>query len=152
MSFLEISHFTVSQSPPDLSELNPDVPKDLQIIINMMMAKNKRDRVQVSLDFIELIDSLQNLLALAEILKVIQHNLVSTEEDRIPVNSEKLKFTGKFDIPEKLYGREEQLQTLIQEASCLETKKKSRSINFLVGISGIGKTEIVYEVTVTSDL
>lgn len=62
------------------------------------------------------------------------------------VKPENLKYSGRFYIPEKLYGRSEEISTLIGEYRAISSKRKKKSINFVVGMSGIGKTEVVLEV------
>lgn len=47
MNHLEIIHFLVTQTPEKVSHLNPDIPKDLETVIHLMIAKNKQDRIQV---------------------------------------------------------------------------------------------------------
>lgn len=44
---LEIVHFTVAQNPIDVRVLNPSVPLDLKEVIDVMIAKNKQERVKV---------------------------------------------------------------------------------------------------------
>lgn len=45
---LELIHATVTTTPQDIVTLNPNVPQALGMLIHMMLAKNKQDRVQVS--------------------------------------------------------------------------------------------------------
>jgi hypothetical protein len=52
MEVLEIVNFTVMQMPQEISELNPEVPEDLALVIKTMIAKNKRERVQVLFFFL----------------------------------------------------------------------------------------------------
>ena len=47
MKTLDIIHFTVTQNPQSISSLNEDVPSEVEEIVNIMIAKNKEDRVQV---------------------------------------------------------------------------------------------------------
>lgn len=69
----------------------------------------------------------------------------------IPVNVETLKYSGKLYLPEKLYGREEEIRTLVDEISSIFSKRKKKNVTFISGISGIGKTGIVMEVSCHSD-
>jgi hypothetical protein len=80
-------------------------------------------------------------LALSKILKTIQENTTD-------VNPELLKFTGKFEVPEKVYGREEDLTTLMDEMNAVKRKRKLKSINIIGGISGMGKTYMVMQVRI----
>jgi hypothetical protein len=51
LNTLEIVYAAVTSQPQGISLLNPQVPADLGKIIDMMLAKNKEDRVQVSSTF-----------------------------------------------------------------------------------------------------
>lgn len=84
------------------------------------------------------------MLALSKVLKIIQEN--SEGITNTPVNPELLKFTGKFDIPEKVYGREEEMTTLMDEVDAVMQKRKTKSINFVGGISGMGKSHMIMQV------
>lgn len=89
---------------------------------------------------------MQNMSVLAGVLKEILHNLFQSNGKKTPINIESLKFSGSFRIPEKIYGREEEIITLRNEFFSVSSKKKSKSIVFVSGISGVGKTELVKEV------
>lgn len=143
MEPLEIIQFTVTQNPRDISELVPDVSQDLKTLVAMMIAKNKRDRVQVCLD--RFLSSLrQNMSALVKALKEIQQNLQI--DNKVIVSPEAVKYSGWFYLTEKLYGREEEIMTLMDELNMIKLKRKKRSINFIAGLSGVGKTDLVNEV------
>lgn len=47
MNTLDIIHFTVTQNPIPISSLNSNVPTELEAVVDIMMAKNKEERVQV---------------------------------------------------------------------------------------------------------
>lgn len=44
---LEIVHFAVAQNPIDLRLVNPEIPVELKQLLDVMIAKNKQERVQV---------------------------------------------------------------------------------------------------------
>lgn len=85
-------------------------------------------------------------MALTQILKAIQHNIDALEEEKLPVKVEGLKYSGKLYLPEKLYGREDEMTTLLDELMSICKRQKKKNITFISGISGIGKTGIVMEV------
>lgn len=45
-----------------------------------------------------------------------------------------------------MYGRELEIKALTGEVDAVASRRKNKSINFVSGISGIGKTDIVMEV------
>lgn len=129
----DIIHLTVAQKPMDIATLNPKVPGDLRQVIDIMIAKNKQDRVQ-------------NASVLCHVLKTIRFNSITDPENRKPIDISSLKFTGAFYIPEKLYGRDEEFSTIFGELSAVVNQAQPRSIVLVSGISGIGKTELIKEV------
>eukprot|EP01127_Copromyxa_protea_P009181 TRINITY_DN2145_c0_g1_i9.p1 TRINITY_DN2145_c0_g1~~TRINITY_DN2145_c0_g1_i9.p1 ORF type:complete len:1144 (-),score=141.97 TRINITY_DN2145_c0_g1_i9:2628-5960(-) len=128
---LDIIHYMVTQTPPRIGYINPQVPKDMQDIVETMMAKNKDDRMQ-------------SAMSLFKILKTIQSNMENPEASE-HVNVKNLKHAGKLYLPEKLYGREEELLTLFDEMNSVIQGKQKKNITLVSGISGIGKTGIVME-------
>lgn len=44
---LDIIHFTVTQTSPDIMLFNKNIPPELKRVVDIMLAKNKKDRVQV---------------------------------------------------------------------------------------------------------
>jgi Cdc6-like AAA superfamily ATPase len=63
------------------------------------------------------------------------------------VNISLLRCSGTFYVPEKLYGREEEIATLFDEFSAVFSRTKKKSIVLVSGVSGIGKTEVINEVS-----
>jgi hypothetical protein len=59
-----------------------------------------------------------------------------------------LRFSGKLTIPEKLYGRDADVAFLSEELKKVITKQKKKSVNFVTGVSGSGKTALVLEVCI----
>lgn len=57
-----------------------------------------------------------------------------------------LTVSGKFYLPEKFYGREAELALLCKELHSVSNKKSKKSINFVSGVSGCGKTGLILEV------
>ena len=64
----------------------------------------------------------------------------------VDIDINDLKYSGRFYIPDKLYGREDEVASLCDEIRAIVTKKKRRNITFIVGVSGIGKSRVVLEV------
>eukprot|EP01127_Copromyxa_protea_P009178 TRINITY_DN2145_c0_g1_i5.p1 TRINITY_DN2145_c0_g1~~TRINITY_DN2145_c0_g1_i5.p1 ORF type:complete len:1929 (-),score=247.31 TRINITY_DN2145_c0_g1_i5:229-5232(-) len=83
-------------------------------------------------------------MSLFKILKTIQSNMENPEASE-HVNVKNLKHAGKLYLPEKLYGREEELLTLFDEMNSVIQGKQKKNITLVSGISGIGKTGIVME-------
>ncbi|MDY6807146.1 MAG: AAA family ATPase, partial [Cyanobacteriota bacterium] len=107
-----------------------EVPVALQAIVRKLMAKNAEDRYQSAMGIkhdLEL--CLQKLEATGEIA-----SFEIGTQDR----------SDRFIIPEKLYGRESEVQALLDAFSRVALGKTEMML--VAGFSGIGKTAVVNEV------
>ncbi len=112
------------------------VPEGLQAIVIKLMAKDGEDRYKSALG---LKHDLERCLQQWEETETI-----------IPFELGEQDVCDRFLIPEKLYGREREVERLLdafEQVAGKENKGTSRSQLFLVaGFSGIGKTAVVNEV------
>jgi predicted ATPase/signal transduction histidine kinase/tRNA A-37 threonylcarbamoyl transferase component Bud32 len=122
------SHIAIQPTNPQL--LNPQIPHELSEIVMKLMAKNAEDRYQ----------SATGLLADLELcLKQLETKNIIT--DFVPG---RLDILSQLLIPQKLYGREEQVNELL---AAFERVTFGASEMMLVsGYSGIGKSVLVNEV------
>jgi predicted ATPase/signal transduction histidine kinase/tRNA A-37 threonylcarbamoyl transferase component Bud32 len=125
---LVYSHIAVQPINPQL--LNPTIPNAISEIVLKLMAKNAEDRYQ----------SATGLLADLELcLKQLKSQGIIT--DFVPG---RLDFLSQLLIPQKLYGRENQVNELL---AAFERVTSGTSEMMLVsGYSGIGKSVLVNEV------
>ncbi len=109
---------------------NEEIPQVLCDIVMKLMAKNAEDRYQSALGLkFDLENCLHQLQVSGEI-----HKFEIAQRD----------VCDRFIIPEKLYGRESEVETLLE---AFERVSNSTSEMMLVaGFSGIGKTAVVNEV------
>ncbi|OKH41865.1 hypothetical protein NIES2101_33630 [Calothrix sp. HK-06] len=131
---LSIIYSHIAKQAPSL-QTNSTVPRVLAAIIEKLMAKNAEDRYQSANG---LLKDLQRCL----------DDIKTTGEIRDFALGESDK-TAQLLIPEKLYGREEEVKTLLAafERTTKEDKKTNRSEVVLVsGYSGIGKSSLVHEI------
>ncbi|MCG8615848.1 MAG: trifunctional serine/threonine-protein kinase/ATP-binding protein/SpoIIE family protein phosphatase, partial [Desulfobacterales bacterium] len=127
---LEMVHCHIARPPILPSRLNPGIPDILSDIVLKLMAKTPEDRYQ----------SAHGLKADLEKCKDAW-----SESRQIPTFTigEQDKFYG-LRIPQKLYGRETEVQTLIRS---FETAVDGDSQMLLItGYSGIGKSALVNEI------
>ncbi|MGB3640359.1 MAG: serine/threonine-protein kinase PknK, partial [Rivularia sp. (in: cyanobacteria)] len=127
---LELVHCHIANITTPIHEVNTDVPKMLGTIVAKLMAKNAEDRYQSALglkhDLGECLNQWKETSSITE-FELGQRDLCD-----------------RFIIPEKLYGREEEVQTLLE---AFERVTQGASEMMLVaGFSGIGKTAVVNEV------
>lgn len=127
---MELVHCHIAKQPKSLNQLNPEIPKAVVDIVMKLLAKTAEDRYQ----------SARGLLAdLEECLKQLE------ESGQIKdFTAGKLDRFGQFLIPQKLYGRETEVATLM--AAFERVAVGSTEMMLVSGYSGIGKTCVVQEV------
>ncbi|MDC0713164.1 trifunctional serine/threonine-protein kinase/ATP-binding protein/sensor histidine kinase [Stigmatella sp. ncwal1] len=126
---LEWFHAHLAQSPRPPHELNPGVPRALSAIVAKLMAKVAEERYQsaegLKADLEECRDGL---------LQDAQGGFTAGAHDT----------PHQFQLPQRLYGREVQVSSLIQGFERVISSGKPEL--FLVsGYSGIGKSSVVHE-------
>ncbi|WP_329608466.1 ATP-binding protein [Nostoc sp. CMAA1605] len=127
---MELVHCQIAKSAPAIHEINPKIPSVLSEIVKKLMAKNAEDRYQSALG---LKYDLENcLLQLQENGEIVDFPIAQKD------------VCDRFIIPDKLYGRETEVKTLLQafERVSLGTTE----MMLVAGFSGIGKTAVVHEV------
>ena len=123
---LELVHCHIAKIPEPLE----DIPAVVADIIMKLMAKNAEDRYQSALG---LKHDLEKCLRLWQETRNIE-GFELAESDR----------SDRFAIPEKLYGRESEVQTLL--AAFHRVANGSCELMLVAGFSGIGKTAVINEV------
>ncbi len=135
---LELVYCHIAQSPQEPHQLNPEVPPVLSAIVMKLMAKNAEDRYQSAWGLkADLERCLMQLTGEGKIAP-----FVPGQQDK----------SGQLSIPQKLYGREKEVELLLDAfdrvASPNENRGASSSSIFMLvsGYSGIGKSSLVSEV------
>ncbi|MDZ8187359.1 MAG: AAA family ATPase [Nostoc sp. ChiSLP02] len=127
---MELLHCHIGKMPPKLEGKRKEVPRVLCEIINKLMAKNAEDRYQSvwGLKF-----DLENCLyQLKETGRIESFEIASRDA------------CNSFIIPDKLYGRDMEVQTLLQAFE--RVSLGATEMMLVAGFSGIGKTAVVNEV------
>ncbi|NEQ45800.1 MAG: AAA family ATPase [Leptolyngbya sp. SIOISBB] len=127
---LELVHAHLAKAPTAPHAINPTIPPTVSAIVLKLMAKNAEDRYQSALG--------------------LKHDLVQClrqGEETGTLNEFSLgqrDVSDRFSIPEKLYGRTEEVQTLL---TAFERVVQGHTELMLVaGFSGVGKTAVINEV------
>ncbi|MBF0102561.1 MAG: AAA family ATPase [Desulfobacterales bacterium] len=127
---MELIHSHIARNPQPIHEVNPSIPKIVSDIIMKLIAKNADDRYQSAFGIITDLD---------ECLKQLKQGSQLTD---FPIGARDV--SDKFNIPKKLYGREKEVETLLNS---FERISKGKAETILVsGFSGIGKSFLVYEI------
>ena len=136
----ELVHCHIAKQPIAPEKINPEIPLVLSGIVMKLLAKNPAERYQsawgIKADLEECLNQLQRCGTITE----------------FSVGSRDI--FDKFQIPEKLYGREKELATLLaafervsQPAENKNSTAMKRSEMMLVaGDSGTGKSSLVKEI------
>ncbi|MBD2635103.1 AAA family ATPase [Limnothrix sp. FACHB-881] len=127
---LELIHCHMTQIPSAVDVLNPQVPGMVAAIVNKLMAKNAEDRYQSALGLKHDLEHCLNQYALQGRVAVFSLG------DR--------DLNDRFLIPEKLYGRQTEVQALLDAFD--RVAQGASELMLVAGFSGIGKTAVVSEV------
>ena len=150
---MELVHCQIAKLPPSLREVkrqkskgasalggeplllqlafkNEEIPQVLDDIVMKLMAKNAEDRYQ-------------SAFGLKYDLETCLHQLQQTGKvESFPIGLRDV--SDRFIIPEKLYGREEEVKTLLEAFD--RVTNHQTELMLVAGFSGIGKTAIINEV------
>ncbi|MEG4347559.1 AAA family ATPase, partial [Microcoleus sp. A003_D6] len=127
---MELVHCHIAKAAPLVHEINPQIPPVLSEIVSKLMAKNAESRYQSALG---LKFDLENCLTQLQKTGSIDSFDVGTRD-----------LCDRFIIPDKLYGREAEVSTLLQAFERVSVG--ATEMMLVAGFSGIGKTAVVNEV------
>lgn len=127
---MEVIHGHLAQQPKWPHQLNPEVPEMVSRIILKMMEKVADHRYQ-------------STYGLKRDLQTCLRGLQKGEPIE-PFSLAKHDVSDKFQIPQKLYGREHQLNELMEAFKRVSTG--SREVALVTGYPGIGKSALVNEI------
>jgi len=126
---MELVHSHIAK-PPVFSKTPNPIPPTLSRIVMKLMAKNAEDRYQSALG---LKYDLENCLAQYQETGTIELFELGARD-----------LSDRFNIPEKLYGREAEVATLLDAFD--RVANGSSEMLLVAGFSGIGKTAAINEV------
>jgi predicted ATPase/signal transduction histidine kinase len=141
---LELVHCHIAQHPVPVDQINPSIPAMVAAIVAKLMAKNAEDRYQSALGLKH--DLQQCLTQWQKTGEILAFELGQRD------------ISDRFLIPEKLYGRAAEVQTLLEAFDrvsgnsslshplTLPPSAPHSELMLVAGFSGIGKTAIVNEV------
>ena len=126
----ELVYSHIAKQPLKASQINSNIPPILSDIISKLMAKNVEDRYQ-------------SALGLKHDLEACQSQWQETG-NIAPFELGVRDISDRFIIPEKLYGRQSEVETLL--AAFKRVTSGATEMILIAGFSGIGKTAVVNEV------
>ena len=135
---IELVHSHIAKQAVNVKVLNPEIPTVLSDIVAKLMAKNPEERYQTA-------------LGLKYDLEICAQAWKETG-NIAPFELGMRDISDRFIIPEKLYGREAEVATLLAafdrvagEELLIENQPQIEMV-LVTGFSGIGKTAVVNEV------
>lgn len=127
---LELVHSHIARVPRPINELSPGVPQQICDIVMKLMAKAAEDRYQSAAGLkTDLEECAARLRATGEIA---------------PFPLGRNDASGELSIPQKLYGREREVATLLEAFEA--ARRGSAGLLLIAGYSGIGKSALVNEI------
>lgn len=126
---MELVHAHVAKEPEPIAQLNTNVPDVLSRIILKLIEKSAHDRYQ----------SINGLIFDLEFVNENIHNADALSAFRIAEND----VSSVLQIPEKLYGREHELNIL--HRNLLKAQEGQNILQIVTGKAGVGKTELLFE-------
>ncbi|MEM7184735.1 MAG: serine/threonine-protein kinase PknK, partial [Spirochaetota bacterium] len=127
---MELVHSHLAKTAKPMQEVDTNIPTPLSNIVERLMAKNAEERYQSAFGLKH--DLEQCSKQLQEQGTITTFTLASQDH------------SGLFQISQKLYGREKQLDTLLQ--SFERVAGGSCELMLVSGYSGVGKSALIHEV------
>jgi len=126
---LELIHATMARVPTPPREVRPEVPATLSAVVMKLLSKMAEDRYQGAAGLAADLETCRRHLACGEPIPELALGVA----DR----------SASFALPEKLYGRDAQLEALI--AAVAEARAGEPVAVAVLGPAGAGKTALVNE-------
>jgi predicted ATPase/signal transduction histidine kinase/CheY-like chemotaxis protein/tRNA A-37 threonylcarbamoyl transferase component Bud32 len=129
---LELVHAHIAKVPSPVYEVSPHIPRILSGIVMKLLRKNADERYQSAFGVKADLERCHNNLS----------KLQNKPTFSFPLGQDDM--SERFQIPQKLYGREREINTLLQafEGVCQGQKE----LMLVTGYSGVGKTALINEV------
>ncbi|MEG5016492.1 MULTISPECIES: AAA family ATPase [unclassified Microcoleus] len=130
---LELVHCHIAKVPICPHQVNPEIPKPVSDIVMKLMAKTAEERYQsgfgIKNDLAECLHQLQTTGNISDFS-------LGTQD-----------ISDQFQIPQKLYGREAEVEALLTAFERVGDNPQSKiEMMLIAGYSGIGKSSLVAEI------
>jgi len=127
---MELVHCHIAKRPIPPCEINPEIPPAISELVIKLLAKSAEERYQSALGI------------QSDLEKIISQWQTQGKITQISLGEQDI--TDQFQIPQKLYGREHYIETLL---TAFEQVSEGQTQMMLVsGYSGIGKSSLVQEI------
>ncbi len=123
-----LNEIITAEAPP-LRELRPDLPEMLCSIVHRLLEKKPEDRYQTAVGL------------LADISRCLTEFRATCSIPKFDLGMQDI--SAEFHLPEKLYGREQQIEQILQDFRAVADG--GRRLSLVSGFSGMGKTSLIGE-------
>jgi len=127
---MELVHSHIAVEPKHLKQVDQNIPATVSDIVQKLLAKTAEDRYQsafgLKADLQHCLDQLKNTGDITD-FEIGQKD-----------------FCEKFQIPQKLYGRRNEIDILLSAFD--NVSKGNKELTLVAGYAGIGKTALIHEV------
>ncbi|MEA5552793.1 AAA family ATPase [Anabaena cylindrica UHCC 0172] len=127
---MELIHCHIARQPIPVDQLKPEIPQVISAIVMKLLNKTAEERYQsafgLQYDLENCLNQLENIARISSFL-IGQHDQSS-----------------QLQIPEKLYGREVEIATLLTAFE--QVNQGQKELILVAGYSGIGKSALVNEI------
>ncbi|RKZ83317.1 MAG: hypothetical protein DRR19_19320, partial [Candidatus Parabeggiatoa sp. nov. 1] len=131
---MELVHCHIAKQPPRPDQVNPEIPRAVSDIIMKLLAKTAEERYQ-------------SAWGIKADLEEFQARLARKQLESFPLGQQ--DFSDRFKIPQKLYGREKEIETLLvafERIGASGVGEGGIEIMLVAGYSGVGKSALVQEI------
>ncbi|MBD3558644.1 serine/threonine-protein kinase PknK, partial [Planktothrix sp. FACHB-1355] len=129
IDLMELVHCHIAKQPHHPQKINPQIPKAVANIVIKLLAKTAEDRYQ-------------SAWGIKADLEKCLWQLQTGNIAEFPLGTQDI--SDKFQIPQKLYGREAEIETLL--AAFDRVSQGEIEMMLVSGYSGIGKSALVQEI------
>ncbi len=126
---LELIHAHIVRTPPAPSSVDPSIPDQVSRVVLKLLAKDAEDRYQSAVGVGHDLD---------RCLRAVETN---TPIEPFPLAAHDA--TGRFTVPQRLYGRDREVAALTRAFD--ETSQGPSALLLVSGYSGVGKTSLISE-------
>jgi len=126
---MELVHSHIAIKPPSPIEINPELPTSISNIIMKLLEKTAEARYQNAWG--------------------LKADLQKCQAGEALVTLGQQDFSDQFQLPQKLYGRESEIEALLSAFERLTTSSATKGkaeIILVAGYSGVGKSALVQEI------
>ncbi len=132
---LALVHAHLARAPQPVTAFNPNVPPALSGIVMKLLAKNAEDRYQSAFGLqADLERCLTSITRLTDARDLADIDFELGRDD----------YAGQLRLPQKLYGRSEEIETLL--ATFERAASGSQELILVAGPPGVGKSALVAEI------